>query len=540
MLICTKPPKLKPALPKQLMKLLKARGLIKTKRAYWPDWIPTGLRSGERFQVFNAITVVQGIGNTNGTGVSSSTGLQSSAFGSSITAGNTIICCTASEDGAGSGLIASAADTNGNTYTIDKSQVTAGGHDYFTVLRVSNAAGGASNKITVKPTGTAYVTILGAIEVSGLTNASPLDGSPVGTNGSSNAPAPGAFSTANTNDLLVEGYASNINTISTTVPASPGTWTRVGSYAGGMFENGDSAYQVVLATQSSINPAFSTNQSGGWACAILAYKASAGGTTFTLSASGSLTASGSLKASVIKSFAGSSAPSGALNKSTSKPFAGSITGSGALARLCAKSTAGSVACTGSLAKLVAKPLAGSVTPTGALAKQAQKPMAGSCTPTGIMSAIKVVLRNFAGSLTASGSLANSAQKSFAGSSTPSGALAKSASKPLAGSVAATGSLAKQTQKSLGGSSTPSGSLALARTVGLALAGSVTAAGALAKKILKALAGFVTGSGTLTTSGGSGPVIVPGPFFFEVGTGWCSGQQAGTGYVAGAEAATGTE
>jgi hypothetical protein len=79
-------------------------------------------------------------------------------------------------------------------------------------------------------------------------------------------------------------------------------------------------------------------------------KAATGGTTFTITPSGSTT------------------PAGNLSKQASKPLAGSAATVGTIAKKPAKALAGAVTPTGALVKLVSKALAGAVTPTGALVK----------------------------------------------------------------------------------------------------------------------------------------------------------------------------
>jgi hypothetical protein len=178
-------------------------------------------------------------------------------------------------------------------------------------------------------------------------------------------------------------------------------------------------------------------------------------------------------------------------------LSGSVTASGALAKQVNKAFAGSSTATGALAKLAAKALAGSSTGSGAIAKLVSKALAGSSTPSGALSLIRAVLISLGGSVTASGALAKSVGKSVAGSITPAGSLAKSCAKALAGSVTAAGVLAKVIAKPLAGTSTPSG--ALTRLVGKGLSGSSAAAGAITKAVSKSLAGSVTPTGALAKS-----------------------------------------
>ncbi|MFO0801464.1 MAG: hypothetical protein U0804_28700 [Gemmataceae bacterium] len=124
--------------------------------------------------------------------------------------------------------------------------------------------------------------------------------------------------------------------------------------------------------------------------------AGGGGTTYTTSPAGSVTAAGTLTRVVTKATAGSSTPAASLTKLTAKPLAGSTTGSGSLARQPRKALAGSSTQAGSLTRLTAKPLAGSSAGGGSLTKATSKPTAGSSTPAG--SPVKLTAKPTAGSL----------------------------------------------------------------------------------------------------------------------------------------------
>lgn len=299
---------------------------------------------------------------------------------------------------------------------------------------------------------------------------------------------------------------------------------------------------------------------------VLPWARTAGGTTYPISISGSMTATGALIRQAQKVLTGSSTATGALTKQTQKAFTGSSTASGVMSRMTAKAftgsmtatgalaiiktafltLAGSMSATGALVKQTTKAFAGSSTPSGALAKQTQKSFGGSVTPSGTLTTIKTFIVSVAGSMTATGALLRETRKALLGEMTPSGALTKQTAKAFSGSatptgtltsirtflitiagsmtatgellrqtgkalsggVTPTGVLTRQTSKALGGSVTPTGDLQQSRLFNIIVGGAMTATGGLLRMVGKWLGGSVSASGAVTIEGGS--PIPPAP------------------------------
>jgi len=225
----------------------------------------------------------------------------------------------------------------------------------------------------------------------------------------------------------------------------------------------------------------------------------AGGTTFNISPSGSVTPSGVLIKQTNKDIGGSITFSGVMVKSVQKLLSGNLSPSGALAtaKTAVLSLAGSLTPSGTIVKNTQKTTVGSITPTGQFAKTVQKVFNGTITPSGVLEAVKTALLSLAGSLTPSGSLAKQTSKALAGSSTPTGELSKQTNKVFGGSITPSGVVAaiKTALLSVSGSITPSGSLT--KQVNKMLAGTVTAVGSLTRSVQKLLSGQITPSGALT-------------------------------------------
>lgn len=122
------------------------------------------------------------------------------------------------------------------------------------------------------------------------------------------------------------------------------------------------------------------------------------------------------------------------------------------------SLSGSITPVGTLVKLTAKTLAGGATPVGTIVKQTSKTLAGAVAPTGALA--KLIGKVFGGSIAPAGAFSSIVVKAIflAGSITPSGTLAKTTKKALSGTVAPVGSLAKLIGKTLGGLIAPIGTL----------------------------------------------------------------------------------
>lgn len=220
-----------------------------------------------------AITIVQTLSVASGGSIGS---VQSSAFGSSVTAGNTIVVAVAgyaltSQTGA---LVFS--DTAGNTYTGDIGKSATGTFNsaswstrFVAIYRVTNCLGGASFKITgTFHDGANNYLDFAAVEVSGL-DPTPLDGAGSSLTGTASPATTGAFNTSNANDLIV---LSVVCDTSGTITGPPTNFTRMWTVTGsGAKEGGEGDYQIVSSTQTGLNPSWATPGSGWAACAI-AYK----------------------------------------------------------------------------------------------------------------------------------------------------------------------------------------------------------------------------------------------------------------------------
>lgn len=220
-----------------------------------------------------AISVVQNLGTTTSSGAS----VQSGNFTNPVTTGNTIIVlmspfCT------GAATISVTDSTGSNTYSLDQStkgQGQSGGQ--VEIWRCSNVTGGSNFSVTVSVnTGNLFISF-GVIEVSGLTNSSPADGSGSTDTGTSANPDSGAITTTNANDLLV-GVVGWLNTTSSiSDPTNPSAWTNVFTQPSGSVEPGDGAYLIVSSTQSSLTPQWTISASQAWFGCAMAYQASGGG-----------------------------------------------------------------------------------------------------------------------------------------------------------------------------------------------------------------------------------------------------------------------
>lgn len=148
-----------------------------------------------------------------------------------------------------------------------------------------------------------------------------------------------------------------------------------------------------------------------------------GGTTYTQSASGSLTAAGALSRKTKRTLAGSSTPAGAVRKKTNRLLAGSLTATGAVRKLTQRALAGGITATGAVTSrsVFRAAVAGSVTATGALRRLTRKGLAGSITAAGALR--RKTSRTLAGTITAAGDVMVRFFQAVAGTITPTGALA---------------------------------------------------------------------------------------------------------------------
>lgn len=210
--------------------------------------------------------VVQSITPTTANGV---TLLQSNAFGIAVTTGNTVLVAV----GFYGPPTPTVTDTAGNTYTLDATATgLADTARRLYLFRSSNVTGGSSFKVTSTGiTGGNYFAI-GAVEVSGLTNVTPADGSGV-TNVSdgSTSPSTGNWSTTNADDILISVCAV-IDLAGTTFSATPSGFTSWGNVDGGAQIGLNCQYKIVSAAQTNINQSWTLSTSDDWLTIGYAYK----------------------------------------------------------------------------------------------------------------------------------------------------------------------------------------------------------------------------------------------------------------------------
>lgn len=250
------------------------------------------------------------------------------------------------------------------------------------------------------------------------------------------------------------------------------------------------------------------------------YAPQAGGTTYTVNLSGSVTPTGAVvkEARAVKT--GSLTPTGATAKQAAKSTGGTLAPSGmvrrearmvlagavglagtvAAAKLAVLAVAGTVAPAGGVVRQVQTRKAGSLTPTGALIRQVQVRKGGAVTPTGSLT--RQALKVLAGAVTPAGTLTNQTTGaglfflSVAGAITPTGTLRRDVRINRAGAVAPAGTLAKTARRSFSGSVAPSGTLATSKLAVLALAGTLMPAGTLRKTATLVRTGTVTPTGSI--------------------------------------------
>ena len=225
--------------------------------------------------LWNSISVVQSLTPTHSSG--NTTAFTSGAFGSSVTGGNTLLVAVWYEGSAVNPSVSSVTDNvsgSPNTYVKDATVTAPNSLDVCDVWRASNVTGGASFDFTVNLSNS-IVTVT-ALEVSGLANASPLDGSGStnsGAAGTGGSPSTGTFSTTNANDLLLCTFAGGF-VKSDNVTTVPSGFTDDQQVNNSTIEGGDLCHKIVSATQTGIDPTWScTDNAGAWAAIALAYKA---------------------------------------------------------------------------------------------------------------------------------------------------------------------------------------------------------------------------------------------------------------------------
>ncbi len=233
-----------------------------------------------------AISSVQST-NTGGAGLTASNSVQTSAFSSSVTTGNSILVVIFGYINTTATTV-SLSDTESNTYTCDLlnaynsgssnvisnpgSNNVPAGVSWVGIWRASNVTGGSTFKVTITLGGSVQGLFAAtAWEVSGLAATSPVDVT-ANSAGASGSPSSSTFTTAYPTDLVLTAAAGTGGTTAPTFTA-PSGYTAFGSEsATSLAVDGDFAFDLVSAVQSSINPTWTVTNFTDWVTATVAYK----------------------------------------------------------------------------------------------------------------------------------------------------------------------------------------------------------------------------------------------------------------------------
>ena len=169
--------------------------------------------------------------------------------------------------------VSSVADSSGNTYTRAIGPTRVSGtlsQSIYYAKSIASAAAGA-NTVTVTFTQAANYPDIRTLEYAGLNPSNPVDVTTAST-GSSSVSSSGAVNTTNAADLI---FGVNIVTGSTSGPGSGFTSRMLTS------PDGDIAEDEIVATAGSY-AATAPVSSGSWIMQMVAFRATSGGTTSTL------------------------------------------------------------------------------------------------------------------------------------------------------------------------------------------------------------------------------------------------------------------
>ena len=226
--------------------------------------------------------------NTGGAGLTASNSVQTSAFSSSVTSGNSILVVIFGYINTTATTV-SVTDTGSNSYTCDLlnaynsgssnvisnpgSNNVPAGVSWVGIWRASNVIGGSSFKVTITLGGSVQGLFAAtAWEVSGLAANSPVDVT-ANNAGASGSPSSSTFTTGYPTDLLLTATAGTGGS-STPNFTAPSGFTAFGAEtATSLAVDGDFAYDLVSAVQSSINATWTVTNFTDWVTATVAYKA---------------------------------------------------------------------------------------------------------------------------------------------------------------------------------------------------------------------------------------------------------------------------
>lgn len=162
-----------------------------------------------------------------------------------------------------------------------------------------------------------------------------------------------------------------------------------------------------------------------------------GGTVYTQSLTGSLTSTGGISKSILRTLVASLTVTGSISKSILRTLTASLTGFSPLTRL----------------TTIATPLAGSITPSATLSTKLlfTKLVSGSMNPSGNI-ANRAITKVMIGSIVLSGVIANKTSKTLVGSMSLSGNVFKGVYKSLQGALTFTATFVSRysTSRAVGG------------------------------------------------------------------------------------------
>lgn len=216
-----------------------------------------------------AITFVQK--TSLGTSGASSGAVSSGAFGTNPTVGNYIIIWAWGWTSNAGTISPALADTGSNSYTTPANVLQKQSLDLWCTMGYTKVGtSGASFKVSVTPgVNGGSVCVCGA-EFSGLPASAPGDGAPIGTTGTTGAPAPGSMAIS-AGDLTCAVMTDDDTT--TTTPTTPTNFISVQAENSASIQIGEAVYVINLASPS--NPAWQNFGSFKWGSSQMAFKAGA-------------------------------------------------------------------------------------------------------------------------------------------------------------------------------------------------------------------------------------------------------------------------
>src|SRR3954468_23595879 len=210
------------------------------------------------------MTFVQQAGSSPGTATA-----PTQAFASDNAAA-ALLLCLVTWDTAGGRVISTVTDSKGNTWSLAKFQDDTTNLQGGALYYAPNAAAGP-NTVTVTFNGSALFTGLIVAEYSGISTASPVDGTPAGQTASGTTATDNVTSTATT---TTQGGGTIIGAVVDTDGSStltPGTgFTQRGTSQ----TSGLSLEDLVQGSAGAVSATWTRSVAGRYACIVAAFKAS--------------------------------------------------------------------------------------------------------------------------------------------------------------------------------------------------------------------------------------------------------------------------